>query len=82
MEKIKSISEAFSMQPITLEVKNEQGYKNYPDSLKHQCCKEIKVETMQVDSDKACDFYVGYNWEGKKIFEYLRSAMNVNYEGA
>lgn len=42
-------------------------------------CKEILCETRHVDSDKQCNFYVGYNFEGKKLFEYLQSSVNVHY---
>lgn len=75
---ISSISEAFSMHPNYIRVTPEDQYESYYD--KPTACKEIKCETKQVDSDKACDFYVGYNYEGQVIFEYLRSSVNVHYK--
>lgn len=81
MEKIKSITEAFSQQPNNFQITSQESYdrliKGY---MKENACKEIKLETMRVDSDKQCDFYVGYGFDGKKLFEYLRSSVNVNYE--
>lgn len=75
MGKIKSITEAFSMQPTTIMVVSQDSKFKRVDS-----CKEIVIETHRVDSEKECDFYVGYNFEGKKLFEYLRSSVNVHYD--
>jgi len=83
MQKIKSITEAFSMQPNTLETKTQEQYENtqkYNPKFACGCCKEIKAETIQVDTDKQCNFYVGYNFDGEKIFECLQSSVNVHYE--
>lgn len=74
---ITSISEAFSMQPVTLRIVPEDKYQNYWD--KESACKEMKIESRQVDSDKACEFVIGYNYEGKVLFEYLRSSVNIHY---
>ena len=76
-KEIISIVEAFSMQPITLQVISDKTFQNYWD--KKQACKEIKIEGIQVDSNKMCSYYVGYNFDGQKIFEYLVGSMNVNY---
>lgn len=83
MGKIKSITEAFSMQPATIETKEQFMYDNALKANPKYAitfCKEIKAETLQVDSDKACNFYVGYNFNGDKMFEYLQSSVNVHYE--
>lgn len=68
--KIKSISEAFSMQPITLSVADKPG-SLYPENS----IKEIKLEVL----DEKTNVYVGYNFDGKKLFEYLSKSVNVHY---
>jgi len=83
MEKIKAITEAFSMQPNILSVSTQVKYENmqkYNPDFVGGCCKEIKLETIQVDTDKQCNVYVGYNFDGKKIFQYLQSSVNVDYK--
>jgi len=79
MEKIKSISEAFSMQPKHIEVCTD--YEHYYD--KSQAVKEIKLERIEIG--KRCGdpveelYYVGYNFEGQKIFQYIANTVNVHY---
>ena len=68
--KIKSISEAFSIQPITLSVVDEPITFDTENSIK-----EIKLEVM----DETTNIYVGYNFDGKKIFEYMAKSVNVHY---
>lgn len=84
MEIIKSITEAFSMQPCSLSIccTPEKQMKNNKEFIHNHngCIKEILCETRQVDSDKQCNFYVGYDFEGNKVFEYLQSSVNVHYE--
>lgn len=89
IEKIKSITEAFSMQPEVLAVQPKTNYdKQIATEEKHpnlECYSrniiaEILPETRRVDSDKQCNYYVGYNFRGEKLFEYLQSSVNVNYE--
>lgn len=77
MEKIKLISEAFSMQPVTLEVLTEGQLK--ADYDKSNSAKEIIKETVLIDRNPT-EVYVGYNPEGKKIFQYLATSVNVHYE--
>lgn len=82
MEIIKSISEAFSMQPKHIETMKSN--ENYYD--KQNACKEIKLERLCIGSrcgDPVEEmYYVGYNFEGKKIFQYIANTVNVHYEGA
>lgn len=78
MEIIKSITEAFSQQPFKHEIVSEEIYPTYWNKV--LAVKKIILETRRVDSDKECNFYVGYNYEGEKLFEYLQSSVNVNYE--
>ena len=70
MQKIKSISEAFSMQPITLRVTGKPTPFDSENSIK-----EIKLEMM----DEVTSVYVGYNFEGEKKFQYLANSVNVHY---
>ncbi len=70
---IKSITEAFSMQPITLSIDKKEirtGLTNKEDDIK-----EIKLEVL----DPSTNIYVGYNYNGKKMFAYLTTAVNVHY---
>lgn len=71
MSKIKSISEAFSMQPRTLSVDKIRSNFNPDESVK-----EIVLERSGEDSYS----YVGYNFEGKMLFKYLEHSVNVHYE--
>jgi hypothetical protein len=80
MEKIKSITEAFSMQPNYFQTTSLERYINSNEATRGTLCKEIVSENRQVDSDKQCSFYVGYNFDGEKIFEYLQSSVNVHFE--
>ena len=80
--KIKSITEAFSMQPTTIStMKSNEGYFDKPNA-----CKEIKLERLCI-GHKYGDpieelYYVGYNFEGKKIFQYIANTVNVHFEVA
>ena len=75
MEKIKSISEAYSMQPISLEI----NPKCLPENLRDNEPVEIKEEVIQTTENIRTSFYVGYNSKGKMIFKYLANACNVHY---
>jgi hypothetical protein len=82
MEKIISISEAFSMQPKFIKVSNENDWDFINDKL--NAVKEIILERIEIG--KRCGdpveeiYYVGYNFEGKKIFQYIANTVNVHYE--
>ena len=73
MGTIKSISEAFSMQPILLKVKDPEYRKKYGKGpLDIQ-----RIEKEQIEQD---DWnYVGYNFDGQKLFEYHWRSVNVHY---
>ena len=73
-QRIKSISEAFSMQPAGFSVIEEEPI----EGTKHLHIKEIKREMIQVASDPDM-YYVGYNWNGDKMFQYLASSVNVRF---
>lgn len=75
--KIKSITEAFSMQPVTFNtIKNKESLYNPDEALK-----EIKLEYLSYSNDEIPEpYYCGYNFEGSKLFQYLAKSVNVNYE--
>lgn len=83
MEKIRAITEAFSMQPETYSIttldaynkRKEQGYYGYENMIK-----EIKHESIQVSGGGPEMYYVGYNFEGKKLFQFLANTINVHFE--
>lgn len=68
--RIKSISEAFSIQPVTLRVVEEPTLYDPKNSIE-----EIRLEVM----DETTNIYVGYNFDGNKIFQYIANAVNVHY---
>lgn len=70
--KIKSISEAFSMQPITLSITDENSRSAFEPE---NDIKKIELEVM----DEKTNIYVGYNFLGKKLFHYLTKSVNVHY---
>jgi len=81
MRKIKSITEAFSMQPNTLEVRTQEEYeKHIKDKRLHTdfMCKEIILMTIHREKEPI-QRYVGFNFEGKQIFEYLPNSVNVHF---
>lgn len=69
---IKSITEAFSMQPISLTINNENARSAFEPVSD---IKKIVLEVM----DENTNIYVGYNSLGKKIFQYLAKSVNVHY---
>lgn len=80
MERIISISEAYSQEPNKIRVQSEEQAEIYYD--KPNACKEIKMETILNGPPSFCEpfmAYVGYNFEGKKIFQYKCDSVNVHY---
>lgn len=75
-EIIFSITEAFSMQPLTLYVKSQREMESYFD--KPKAVKEIKFE-YETHENEILEYYVGYNFDGKKLFKYLVKSVNVHY---
>lgn len=72
MDKIKSISEAFSMQPATYRVGSKYGPV------------EIRAESVCVGREYGNPIeqahYVGYDENGQKLFSVIAIAHNVQYE--
>jgi len=75
-QRIRSITEAFSLEPLTLQVTTED---NRSKSTPEKDIKEIKQEGQQVATDKMINVYRGYNYDGKKLFEYIAESVNVHY---
>ncbi len=73
MEIISSITEAYSMQPLTYKI----GLKMPYDS---EIIKEIKYETKRTGENEYLNYYVGYNFDGKKLFQYLANSVNVHFK--
>ena len=76
---VMAISEAFSMQPNHLSVCTD--YEHYYD--KPRACMII-VKEIQTIGTRCGDpveeiYYVGYNFDGQKIFQYIANAVNVTY---
>lgn len=78
MEKIKSITEAYSTQPVTLEVYNNSNKLQKEVDVDDILCKEIKLETTNREGDPY-ECYKGYNYKGNLIFEYWKGSVNVHY---
>lgn len=86
MEKIKSITEAFSMQPCCKSVTSTEDYEKWKSTNpagRDGDIKEIKLETVQIGrkyGEPIEDlYYCGYNFEGKKLFQYLALTVNVDF---
>lgn len=87
MEKIYSITEAFSMQPKTFSVLTEEQHNEtlkWNTDFASQDCKEIKFETLTIGrlyGDPVEElYYVGYNFEDVKIFQFLAKSVNVTFK--
>lgn len=78
--KIKSITEAFSMQPKIFIIVNKLGNFNKPEST----LKNIEKEEVGVGFDSGnpiqITHYVGYNYNGNIMFQYMANTVNVIYE--
>ncbi len=70
--KIKSITEAYSMQPETLSIRTEREKKRFNPTSKD--CEYIQKEGIDTI------YYIGYNFEHKMLFKYLANSVNVHYE--
>jgi hypothetical protein len=75
--KIRSIVEAFSMQPEAFHiVESNEGFWK-PD----EAIKEIILEYLSYSNDEIPEpYYSGFNFEGKKLFQYLAKSVNVHYQ--
>ena len=73
--KIKSISEAFSMQPVTLEINPNC----LPENLRDGQVTEIREEIRITDVGDHILYYIGYDKNGEMIFKYLANSCNVHY---
>ena len=76
-QEIKSITEAFSMQPETQKVWTE---KMVWDKKDKNSIKVINFERERINEHECLDYYVGYNFSGKKLFKYLAKSVNVHYK--
>lgn len=69
--KIYTITEAFSMQPSSRVVGCEYG----PNNRKLD---RITEEDVHIEGDPFA-FYVGYDADGNRMFEYRKGTVNVEY---
>ena len=78
MNRIKLITEAYSMQPITLQVHETEP----EDSLKHLYIKNIVYEQHSEFINgrySEVAYYVGYDWNNRIAWKYHTSSVNVHY---
>lgn len=82
--KIKSISEAYSMQPNKLETSTKERYDDYKNlEARKSFIAEIKMETVIIGANgfqEPVVMYVGYSFEGQKLFQYLANSVNVHFQ--
>ena len=74
--KIELITEAFSMQPCSLRICT------YDHKHTKNCIEKIKDEVhypIVNGQQNGYSVYVGYNFEGNQVFEYLATTVNVHY---
>lgn len=80
MEKIKSISEAYNQDAKYWGVWD----KDSPHFNPQYHCKEIKLENIRSGTGEygyiEMNYYVGYDHEGRKIFQYLADSVNVEFD--
>lgn len=74
MERIKRISEAYSMQPGAKEVCRDPSHSKLTEHSK-DCIEAIEYI---IDPNKG-DRYIGLNFKGKKLFEWLVDGCHVEY---
>ena len=84
MERIKSITEAFSMQPEILSITDVKSHEHnlYRKSKYINPDNDIRIikkEVIQISEGERASFYIGYNYEGKKKFQYLEKSVNVHF---
>ena len=70
-QKIKSITEAFSMQPIRCYVGES------PSNLNTLTATIERIELEPIGEDLSA--YIGYDSENNKLFQYLFNSVNVYY---
>ena len=81
-QKIKSITEAFSMQPNIHSITFEHQVNINDEKTRQFIIKEINLERTEMlinGSYVQYEVYRGYNWNGDKLFEYLANSVNVHY---
>lgn len=71
-DKIYSISEAYSIQPVTLYVGGLSG--NASDKV----IAKIVEEDIYITGDPF-EYYCGYDSDGNRLFEYKKGTVNVHY---
>lgn len=76
-QKIKSITEAFSMQPAHFYV-TEKVDNKYPENYKFYV-KRIEEEFKQLRDGDIITYYVGYDWNEDIMFKYIAKTVNVTY---
>lgn len=75
--KVKSITEAFSMQPCTLRVGD---YYNETEGVRIASI-DLEVINIPVNGDPYdYKYYVGRDKNGNKLFQYKAEAVNVHFE--
>ncbi|HDY88219.1 MAG TPA: hypothetical protein ENH82_08915 [bacterium] len=69
-ERIKSITEALSMQPRTLSVEEKPCAISPESSIQ-------RIDRVQYEQYEYA--YDGFNFEGKRLFRYLEKSVNVHF---
>ena len=79
-QKIRLISEAFSMQPINFEVQEKLGKFDRPEFTVKIIKKEEVITDYHNGEPNTRTCYIGYNHNGEKMFQYLANTVNVHYD--
>lgn len=75
-QEIYSITEAYSMQPTEIAVGDKvRNYHTQTEAV----IKRIVQEDVYITGDPF-DYYVGYDEEGNRLFEYRKGTVNVKYK--
>ena len=76
-QKIKSITEAFSMQPAYFQVYEVRGNET---CFNKSLIAEIKLQAEESAYINEPDYYyIGYNFDGNLLFKYIAKTVNVQY---
>jgi hypothetical protein len=82
--RIKSISEAYSMQPISFVLTTQETHdanKAWNDGK--QDVKKIELEPVNIGHPFNSEMfmaYIGYGFDNQKLFTYKADSVNVQYE--
>ena len=78
---IKSIIEAYSMQPYTKKVCDKEfDYGQFAPTKGHEHTEDCIIEIKYEIDAQVGGVLVGYNKDGKELFRYLENSVNIDFK--